>query len=72
MIRTKVIHVSTYGRWGIYSAGKPPLVPNVVELEQFIAEVGYENIRQILVNSLVSVTRYTVLYEDGCDALPSQ
>lgn len=42
-----------------------------MELDRFISEVGYENIKQILVNGEpLGSTRYTVLYEDGLDALP--
>lgn len=72
MIRTKVIRSCTYAyyaNWILFR--RASVLPNVMELDRFIAEVGYENIRQILVNGEpAGGTRYTVLYEDGLDALP--
>lgn len=72
MIRSKIIRSFTYGyynNWIFFKKFK--MIPDVMELDRFIAEVGYENIKQILVNGEpLGSTRYTILYEDGLDALP--
>ena len=70
MIRTKVITSFAYGIFNLYFPKMNTPIPNVIELDQFIADVSYENIRQILVSPVLGFTRYTVLYEDGLDALP--
>lgn len=70
MIRTKIIRSFTYGIYEMFNPKKSTTLPNVMELDRFIAEVGYDNIKQILANAERYGTRYTVLYEDGLDALP--
>lgn len=70
MIRTKIIRSHTYAGYELLNPQKSPMLPNVMELDRFIAEVGYDNIKQILANTERYGTRYTVLYEDGLDALP--
>jgi hypothetical protein len=72
LIRTKIIRSFTYGYYYNWIFTKKfTMIQDVMELDRFIAEVGYENIKQILVNGEpLGGTRYTVLYEDGLDTLP--
>lgn len=47
----------------MFNPKKSTTLPNIMELDRFIAEVGYDNIKQILANAERYGTRYTVLYE---------
>ena len=70
VIRSKIIRSFNYGYFNWLFPNKNTIIPDAMELDQFIADVGYQNIKQILVNNEHSGTRYTILYEDGRDALP--
>ena len=55
---------AVFSRKGLNISSTPDAVFSAQALESFIQQVGYENIKQILVNGQSNAPLYTVIYEE--------
>ncbi len=55
---------AVYSKKALNFSSTPDVVFSAQALESFIQQVGYENIKQILVNGQSNAPLYTVIYEE--------